>query len=120
MGVPEPQDATTPRLIEGGAFRMEIGPEVDSCQVALRGELDLECVPALETELGRLLGGPLQTVTVDLSSLEFIDSTGLRCLLRATSTAAESGTQLLFLRPAGQVEQVLELTKIRQALPIAA
>jgi anti-sigma B factor antagonist len=111
------QQQSGSRVVEDGGLTMEVGPEVESCLVSLRGELDLECAPTLEAELNRLLSSPLQRVTVDLSALEFIDSTGLRCLIKASRDSKAAGSKLRFLRPAGQVQQVLQLTKLDQALP---
>ena len=117
MAALEEQQPAMARVIEDGGFSMEIGPEAESCLVTLRGELDLECAPVLDAELNRLLSSTLQTVTVDLSTLDFIDSTGLRTLLKATRYSEAADNKLRFLRPNGQVEQVLQLTKVDQALP---
>jgi anti-sigma B factor antagonist len=88
-----------------------------TCAVQLKGELDLSSAPKLEKELSDLLGSHLESLTVDLARLEFIDSTGLRCLLSATQLAATDGNNLHFVAPSGHAEKTLELTGLRQKLP---
>ena len=58
--------------------RAEEGAHV---RLALVGELDLSNVPTLETTLGAAIESG-NKVVVDLSGLEFLDSTGLALILR--------------------------------------
>jgi anti-anti-sigma factor len=55
-------------------------------RLSLAGELDLGSVPVLDDRLSRLRARKL-AVHLDLSKLEFIDSTGLRLLIRALGDA---------------------------------
>ena len=96
---------------------MDVAAEAARYNVGLRGELDIEVAPAVEAELMQLLRSPLGVVCVDLSELEYIDSIGLRCLLRV-ARASESGSgKVTFQRPGGEVARILELTKLTDALP---
>ena len=108
-------------MIAEGSLTIEVGPELETCLVCLAGELDLAGAPALERELERLLSGELQTVILDLEALEFIDSLGLQCLLRAARSSRANGDRLRVLRPTtGQVARVLELTGVGDVLPVIA
>jgi anti-sigma B factor antagonist len=49
----------------------------DSVVVAVRGNLDIDSAPVLTTTLDRVLERPVPRVVVDLSGVEFCDSTGL-------------------------------------------
>ena len=60
--------------------------------VRLTGELDLAEVEPLEAEFDRLCANGLSKLTVDLSDLDFVDSTGLHVLLRLGTRCA--GEQL--------------------------
>ena len=66
---------------EDGAGRLEIQTHAQdgSWWVAVRGEIDLATVAALEAELAGLGGRP---IILDLSGVSFIDSTGLTLLVR--------------------------------------
>jgi anti-anti-sigma factor len=79
--------------------------------IAVSGELDLVTEPQLEAALANAVGRP---VTIDLSELAFMDSTGLRALLSAAREYAD--LQLRGpLEPA--VQRLLELTQTLAILP---
>jgi anti-sigma B factor antagonist len=71
--------------------------------------LDLAGVPDLRSQLAALVaeGG---RVTIDLSELSFIDSTGLGLMLGTQRTAAETGCEVVFRRPQPAVRRLLEIT----------
>jgi anti-sigma B factor antagonist len=62
-------------------------------RLALTGELDLASTPLLEDRLTRLRAVK-SPVRLDLSGLEFIDSTGLHMLVRTVGDARIKGWQL--------------------------
>jgi anti-sigma B factor antagonist len=79
-------------------------------QLVLTGELDLAAAPALEGRLERLRAEKLP-IRLDLSKLDFIDSTGIGSLLRAVTDARRNERRL-------EVEP--ELTPaVRRALKLA-
>ena len=119
MGASEHEAVPTKRVLGRGGLRIEVDPSGDEGAVVhLVGELDMEAAAVLEDELADLISGPAATVTVDLTRLEFIDSSGLQCLLRATQQARESdGDKLRFRRASPQVEGVMKLTRVQESLP---
>jgi anti-anti-sigma factor len=107
------------RQLIQGRLTVEIGPERETCLVRLRGELDLESSPLLQSELHRLLSTDLSAVILDLAGLEFIDSTGLRCLLIAARRSQANGDHLRVLPPSGHVERIMALSGVGEALRIS-
>ena len=93
------------RIVEG-PLTIEVVPEHETCRVRLGGELDLFGAPTLERELDRLLSGELQPVILDLSEVQFIDSCGLACLIKATRRSREDGDRLRMTKPRGHVADV--------------
>jgi anti-sigma B factor antagonist len=80
--------------------------------IALIGELDLLMAPSLEDRLDELAAAK-QPVRLDLSRLEFIDSTGLRVLVRALLNARQNGWQLEIARQlTPNVGRVLKLVQV--------
>lgn len=79
--------------------------------VTVSGEIDLYTAPRLQGELTAVLGGgrPVRIV-VDMSGVEFCDSTGMNVLLAAMKRAREhgGGLDLASLRPA--VRKILQVT----------
>ena len=63
-----------------------------------------------------VIGGEL--VIVDLSELEFIDSSGIGVLVKAHQTAADQGRRLVLIKGGGQVAQMLELTGLADQLTV--
>ncbi len=86
--------------------------------IELVGELDLDGAPRLEAELRRAEASDASSIIVDLSALEFIDSTGIRLLLMAADRCNDSG-RFTLLRGPRQVHRVFEITDLVDRLPFA-
>jgi anti-anti-sigma factor len=84
--------------------------------VRVDGELDIATAPDLEAIL--LRPRPEQErVILDLGELRFMDSTGLRVLLRA-GAAAQTGRWELYLRNVpGNVRRLFTMSGVQEALP---
>ena len=83
-------------------------------RLQLRGELDLVSAPVLETRLEQLQV-ERRSVRLDLSRLEFMDSTGIHLLISAFNHARADGWQFAVdadLSP--QVEQLFKLTDAKR------
>ena len=84
--------------------------------IRLRGELDVETVPDLERLVLRSRPAR-QRVVLDLRDLKFMDSTGLRVLLRARA-AADDGRWTIYLRNVPpNIRRLFDMTGVREALP---
>jgi anti-anti-sigma factor len=87
--------------------------------IRLHGELDIDAAPDLERALLRSRPAG-QRVVLDLSELQFMDSTGLRVLLRARA-AAEEGHWEIFLRDVpSNIRRLFDMTGVHEALPSEA
>jgi anti-anti-sigma factor len=62
------------------------------------GELDLATVPILHAELAALRNAGFRRLILDLSRLEFVDSTGLRCILDYDGEARRDGFTIALIR----------------------
>jgi anti-sigma B factor antagonist len=98
-----------------GQLVVESRIDGDTLVVSLRGELDLTSAPEFERELEAPAEPAPRRVVIDLSGLEFMDSTGLRALLAARDRVRNQGQQLILRRGSRQVQRVLELTKTLDA-----
>ena len=87
--------------------------------MSVQGEIDLYTVPRLRQELARVLtdGGPVRLV-VDLSGVDFCDSTGVNALLAAHRQAQDTGgdLELAALRPA--VKKILQVTGLETVFTV--
>ena len=96
---------TVNAAVEGGIAR-----------VTLRGELDLDRAGALAGELSDLTKQGATAVTIDVSGLNFIDSSGLRALLTAREQLDGAGVSLRLTALSPAVERVLDMTGTRTLL----
>jgi anti-sigma B factor antagonist len=91
-------------------FRCELVRNDGRAVVRLGGELDMSTVPILEERLREALDGGSRRLVVDLSGLEFIDSTGLTLLVRCARAAEQDGFNLALVRGDDRVHRLFELT----------
>lgn len=98
-------------------FSLEV-TELDGFKVvSLAGELDMMTVPAL---VSALAAARRSRVIVDLSGLEFMDSSGVRALIDAQTPAlSDGGSLVLVVRPESVPGRVVELTGLAEVIPIA-
>lgn len=82
----------------------------------LTGELDLASAPVLQHRLAQLRADK-QPVRLDLSGLQFIDSSGMRLLIAAFNEARSEGWRLDVLPSlSSNVEQSLRLAKLERII----
>jgi anti-sigma B factor antagonist len=84
--------------------------------VALQGEMDLSRVPALEQALDDAIRGSEGAFVIDLSELEFLDSSGLSVLLRARALLGREERSLAVVCPPGPVRRLLDVTGAAELL----
>lgn len=84
----------------------------------LNGKLDISGVGAIETRLAGYCAGEKPRVLVDLSSVSFLSSIGIRLLTLTAKSIASRGGRMLLLGPIPDVRRVLEVTGISAAIPI--
>jgi anti-anti-sigma factor len=95
-----------------------VSKDGDRATLELRGELDMSGTDRLRVALEQAEEPPSGLLVLDLSKLDFIDSTGLEVLLRAARRAHDSGRRLIVARPSRYVRRLLEMTAIDQSLDV--
>lgn len=88
----------------------------DGPRVRLAGELDIATAPHADEELRHAETGGPERLTLDLSGLSFMDSTGLRLVVAAEQRAQECGRELIVARGPEAVQRVFELTGVDERL----
>ena len=79
--------------------------------VAASGEIDLYTAPRLAAELNNVLTkDSAARIVVDMSAVEFCDSTGMNVLLSALKRAREQGGGLELAGPRPAVRKILQVT----------
>ena len=106
-------------MTDSGPDAFQIKHEVAGERATIRvvGELDIATAPALAEALDSALGSDAAIVLLDLDGVTFIDSAGVRVVLRAVAEA-EAGGRLRVRRGHGeQVRRLFELVGAIDRLP---
>ena len=82
----------------------------------LSGELDAASAPALRERLAEVATRGKGPLVIDLSQLEFIDSTGLSVLLNAKRRLTRKARRLALVCPPGHIHRILEVTQLLDTL----
>jgi len=86
--------------------------------VELNGEVDATNSDELYDVLESVVRQLPSLLVVDLSALTFMDSTGLRMLLRSSRELDQQGGVLALASPQLPVARVLQLTRADQLIPV--
>lgn len=84
--------------------------------LTLEGKLNMVAAPALQKEIHSAVAAGNIRIAVDLTSVHFIDSSGLGALINGLKTARQAGGDLRIASPGEQVKLVLALTNIDRVL----
>jgi anti-sigma B factor antagonist len=94
-----------------------IGPPRSTMRVVVRGELDMARTEAVERAFAQIDGQPVEAVVLDLRPVGFIDSSGLRCILRLRSQVDEHGVRFTVVcQRNGPVHDVMRMTGLEEVL----
>ena len=86
--------------------------------LAVSGELDLATADTLQTAVDAAIASGAAEIWVDLSHVAFMDSTGLRVLLRAQALLRARSKSFAVICPPGPVRRVFEVSGLDRSLAI--
>lgn len=104
---------TTPDQVPS-ALRVEESQDA----LAVSGELDLASAPQLGAAVERRIATGQGDVVLDLSGLQFCDSTGLSVFVDAHRSLRAQGRRLILRNPSSRVNKLLATTKLDQELEV--
>ena len=101
-------------------FRLDVAVRGAEHWVVVAGELDLATAPGLDDALGACLGHEALTgVVIDLTPCTFIDSTGVRSLVRFAERARCAGAELsIVCLPGSAARFTLDLLGVGDTVPL--
>jgi anti-sigma B factor antagonist len=94
----------------------------DHAIVIATGEIDLYTAPRLQSELAAVIANsaPATKIVVDMSGVDFCDSTGMNVLLSCLRQARERGGELELAAPRQAVRKILQVTGLDAVFTISA
>lgn len=84
-------------------------------QLALAGEIDAHTAPQLGAAIAEVA---TPHVVLDMSAVEFVDSSGLRVLIEAHKALEENGGRLVLHDPSPAVRRLLEVSGVGDHLHV--
>lgn len=100
-------------------FDCQVHPNRDHVLVRPVGELDIATAGMVDEQLYELTDSGFKRVVLDLGSLTFLDSTGLRLLVKWTQESQSNGVDFVLLRGDETIERVLDISGLRESLRFA-
>jgi len=98
------------------SFRCELEPERERVRVRPIGEIDIATAPVVEAHLSELTAAGFKQVTLDLSAVRFLDSTGLRMILEWDARSRADGFSFGLVPGPPPVQRLFELTNTTEML----
>jgi anti-sigma B factor antagonist len=102
------------------SFRCETGRDRDATWVRPIGELDLDTAPLLEQELAAVRADGAERIVLDMRRLQFMDSTGLRLVIRWDTAARDEGFGFAIVPGPDVVQRVFRLTGMEDQIAVAS
>ncbi len=88
--------------------------------LALTGRVDAHTVPQLQNRIQTVSSAKPSNLIIDLSAVDFMDSSGLAALVQGMRRCQATGGRLCLSNPQQPVRMVLELTRLDKAIRIFA
>lgn len=103
------------RLME---LKVTSRPQGECVVMSVQGEIDLYTVPRLQRALADALAAGRVRLVVDMSGVDFCDSTGVNVLLAAHRQAREAGGDLELASPRPAVRKILQVTGLETVFTV--
>jgi anti-sigma B factor antagonist len=100
-------------------FKVTIEPLDEACLIRASGELDRSTADRLSSALSAAQADGVTTL-LDLSAVSFIDSAGLRVLLRAARAVDAHNWACFIVRASGVVRRLVAVSGTTAQLPLGA
>jgi anti-sigma B factor antagonist len=104
-------------MIERPAFDVDVRGIDTGIAIAVRGDMDIASIEPLDAALDQALADSPARITLDLRGVGFVDSSGLRFLLRANARSRNEGWALEIYRPGETAIKALAVTGVLDLLP---
>jgi anti-sigma B factor antagonist len=88
----------------------------DEAVISVIGELDFSTAPSLRAQILELINGGSSSLVIDLSQMDFVDSSGLGVLVAAMKRVRERDGRLMLRSPSANTSKVLEVSGLDKLL----
>ena len=97
---------------------MDLDIGIKARVIKLSGEMDAAAAASVQTEIDKLIQEGCAGLTLDMSEVNYIDSSGIRVLLGTYKKLAKQSGKMNLLKPSEPVIMILELADLTDILRI--
>jgi anti-anti-sigma factor len=97
---------------------VDLTEEGDLTILTVRGELDAYSASTLDAAFDQALAGGARQMVLDLSEVGFIDSSGLRSMIRARKQVGDAPQALRLRNPQPATVRLLDITGLTDHFPL--
>ena len=101
-------------------MRVDVTRDGDTVVVAPSGEVDLSRSPKLRNVLRDAQSSRPKRVVIDLSDVEYMDSSGVATLVEAFQVARRNGSKMVLCGLMDRVKSIFEIAKLDSVFTITA
>jgi anti-sigma B factor antagonist len=99
-------------------LRADASDHGDVTVLTLAGDIDLHSAPQVRDRLEDLRGKGRKRVVLDLSGVDFLDSSALGTLVAAQRNFAQDGGGLRVACPQPHAQKVFRITRLAEVIPV--
>lgn len=89
---------------------IEVADSEDAPRLVLTGEVDPHTAPLLEEHIGNVLRDDLDRLVIDMASVTFVDSAGLRVIADTQRSLGSHEGRLVLRSPSAGLRKLLSVT----------
>lgn len=102
------------------ALELNISDPEGNALIQVKGEVDLNSAPQLRDAILKAVKKAASQVSVDLSHVAYMDSSGVATLVEGLKACREPGKAFVLLAPSQSVMKVLQLSRLDSVFNIQA
>lgn len=99
-------------------FEVEVRESGGRAVLAPRGDIDAYTGPTLAEHLNVALAGSKGDITLDLSAVSFVDSSGIGVFVAAAKKLRERGNELVIESAPSMVTKLMEMTGVTKLVKL--
>src|SRR6266536_3611486 len=99
-------------------FEVETAERQGASVLSLRGEIDVYTAPQLRQRIVDLVDGGATNIVVDMTNVEFLDSTGLGVLVEGLKRVKSNDGTLAIVATQDKILKIFDITGLNKAFPI--
>ena len=86
--------------------------------LTVTGEIDMATAPRFRQRLLAVIGAGTQNVVIDITGVDFIDSTGLGVLMGGAKRVRSAGGDIRLVTAGARLAELIELTRLDRVLDV--